>query len=205
MKEYPIIFTIEMVREILSGNKTQTRRVIRPQPGDLIRWNPILLNGYGGWTDEHGKPMPCPYGDVGDRLWVRETWRCEELDENGLDGVLYAADGHFEPIPNTQEAADLWIKANRQGRKWRPSIFMPKWASRISLEVVSVSVQGIQQISEMDAQAEGIHLYSEDIDLVNSYADKYRFLWDDLNARRGFGWIVNPWVWVIEFELMEDK
>ena len=80
MKERPILFSAPMVRAILEGRKTQTRRVIKCNHAHVM-WNPIVVNGYGGWCDEHGQPTPCPYGKPGDRLWVRETWNWFDPDE----------------------------------------------------------------------------------------------------------------------------
>lgn len=175
MKEYPILFSSEMVQAILEDRKTQTRRVIKPQPPEL----------WGGISEIAAMINHSPYGKPGDRLWVRETWTTHENDK-GADCLLYKAD-----VPDPENYGP-----------WRPSIFMPRWASRITLEVVGVRVQQVQDISHTDAIAEGV----EDTDkapygfAVTSYAiANYRVLWNLINAKRGFGWAVNPWVWAIEF------
>ena len=130
MKERPILFSAEMVRAILDGRKTKTRR------------------------PKKGNAAPCAVGDV---LWARETWRAEELP-SGEDGVRFAADNAFVRIANTAAAADLWCDAHRNGKygaKWRPSIHMPRWAARIFLKVTDVRIERIQAITEDDARAEG--------------------------------------------------
>lgn len=207
MPEKPILFSGEMVRAIMEGRKTQTRRVIQPKPTD----GPTPLYHHGkrvyGLSNALGIPEAlgiwdvCPYGRPGDKLWVRETWRCEERGEHGLDGVCYKADGKFIPIQNTKEASDAWLDARREGDPWRPSIFMPRWASRITLEVVSVRVERVQEISREDCFAEGI-AFPEKLGPERMFAARisYQGLWDRINAKRGFGWDVNPWVWVINFK-----
>ena len=210
MKEYPILFSGPMVRAILDGNKTKTRRVIKPQPAPLshsyvdrferfdeTRWMP---------TSPSGKVMVfepgiyrCPYGQAGDHLWVKETWRAEELSDEshdpGLDGIRYRADDTFVSIENTCEASDRWCEVYKPGEKWHPSIFMPRWASRITLEVLDVRVEQVQNISEADCYAEGLGM---DPNLPHPRA-WFRVLWDSINAKRGYSWDVNPWVWVVEF------
>ncbi|QCP50195.1 hypothetical protein FAZ95_14000 [Trinickia violacea] len=200
MTERPILFSGPMVRAILDGRKTQTRRPLKfPEPKE-------------GWHISN-----CPYGRPGDRLWVRETCRADELPD-GLDGVRYLADDTFAPIANTREAAERWIELNAyrgQAGAAVPSIHMPRWASRITLEIAGVRVERLQDISYEDALAEGVS------DFAGRFADdsqntigetpeqtarrlewpqrQYRLLWDNLNAARGYGWDMNPWVWVLEF------
>ena len=186
MKERPIIFSWEMVRAILDGQKTQTRRVITPAHLDLkIK----ILEG----------ELLSPYGYPCDRLWVRETWRAEELVISGLDVIRYQADNHYRPIENNQEAADLWMAVHKEGNPWRPSIFMPRWASRITLEIINIRPERLQEISEVDAKAEGVGAWHNTIG-GTIYKPEFRFLWDSINAERGYGWEANPWVWVIEFK-----
>lgn len=229
LKERPILFSAPMVRAIIEGRKTQTRRAIKRYPegrvekfyelpivvsakrGLLARW--VVKQGYCPWPDWDEK---CQYGEPGDRLWVRETWRTEEL-ESGLDGVRYAADNYFCPIENTFDAAEAWGDAhfNKHGEAynplaWRPSIFMPRWASRITLEIVNIRVERVQDISEHDAQAEGAHHLTVgnnlgpympwDVRPPQGYRAGFRNLWNSINDPRGYGWNVNPWVWVIEFK-----
>jgi hypothetical protein len=210
MKERPILFSGPMVQAILSGAKTQTRRVMKPQPGsEAVRF----LNHIKGWK--------CPYGKPGDRLWVRETWQLVGFGTGSGGGratVRYAADNTENRIPDDGsyrwDIDSLWeMKA-----PVRPSIHMPRCASRITLEVCSIRVERLQTISAEDAIAEGIREVTKDGDVVKYCVfDKgdmsstpwaemprdpvtvYRQLWDKINAERGFGWDTNPYVWVVEF------
>jgi hypothetical protein len=211
VKERPILFSGPMVRAILEGRKTQTRRAMKPQPIEngikydaealeIICHDDDFAPSEYLWTGEPRVQWPifCPYGQPGNRLWVRETfWK----DQSG--GVWgYRADGID------------WPPSNYFG-KGMPSIFMPRWASRITLEVTGVRVQRVQEISEEDAEAEGIfnesgqHLWNCDYQNFHpdqpckcgqrSPQEEYGKLWDSINAKRGFGWDKNPWVWVVDF------
>ena len=161
VKERPILFNGPMVRAILEGCKTQTRREIKNNP---------LLNA--GFTDEfillpgNASAFVCPFGVVGDRLWVKETF---EDDEGG----------------------------------WRPSIFMPRWASRITLEITDVRVQRLQEITEEDARAEGYHPKINDSLPDWTAKESFKILWDSLNAKRGLDWDKNPWVWALSFKRVD--
>lgn len=217
---HPILFSGAMVRAILDGRKTQTRRVIRPQPWTSAKdhrwispgqvdepevhgvkvgeWSCFVqhnVGDYGGPPSEWAVDLSlrCPYGQPGDMLWVRETWALAIPAGASIHAERvfhYRADGHTLP-------------------RWRPSIYMPRQASRISLRVTDVRVERVQDISDEDARAEGIEAVFPDIqkrDLVGSaLASRNAFeeLWDSINARRGFGWDVNPWVWCISFERVE--
>jgi len=174
MKERPILFSAPMVRAILAGTKTQTRRVVKcdirgpSDPMDTWDW----YDKKGKWAGAHGRGFPfkktnaallCPYGQPGDRLWVREACLAEELPD-GLDGVRYLADEAFLAIESTQEGADRWLALRYYGKrpspvapvKTVPAIHMPRWASRITLEVTAVRVERLQDISIADAMAEGV-------------------------------------------------
>lgn len=165
MKSTPILFSGPMVRAILEGRKTQTRRIIKPQPScDQV--NECIFR--------------CPYGAPGDRLWVRETW-ARELWSAGMDissRLFYAADGH-ENIPI----------------RWRPSIHMRRSDSRITLEIVSVRVERLNDITHWDAKAEGVECLPN---YTAAPVDDFRELWDSINGRGS--WDSNPWVWRIEFK-----
>lgn len=180
MKERPILFSGQMVRAILDDTKTQTRRVVRGQVlGDL---RPMMLMRGRAWDGSQfqNAEISKGYGDIGDRLWVRETWR-----EGDYGSIFYRAD-------------EEWDKEIG----WKPSIFMPRTHSRLSLEVAGVRVERVQEISEEDALAEGVirRPIEGEPDLSLPARDGYQWLWDTLNAKRGFGWDTNPWVWVIEFK-----
>lgn len=179
MKDYPILFSGEMVCNILEGRKTQTRRVINPQPREL----PVLC-GDGRWRSENGTPgFRCRYGKPGDHLWVRETFCDVNAELIPLKKkVYYRADKEISPL-----------------MKWRPSIYMPRWASRITLEVVKVRVERLQDISEADARAEGVPQCPAYTKTDTPYKKEFERVWDEINGKRGYGWSVNPFVWVIEF------
>lgn len=193
MKEHPILFSTEMVKAILDRRKTQTRRVITPQPpkGYSYRgneYNPLLpkfdshywMDGYAMW-----RPATCPYGQPGDMLWVRETFGVIQYDQT----VIYKADCDIEGL----EAASNYLK-------WKPSIHMPRWASRINLEVTNIRVERVQDISMEDSIAEGITPDFYNRTALCWWYEFYGDLWDSINKKRGYGWYLNPWVRVIEFK-----
>jgi hypothetical protein len=219
MKEHPILFSQEMVTALLEGRKSQTRRVVKPQP-DLsvlkdchtpveFRRCPILgpTHKPAEWglytkTSKCGDvPIygyDCPYGQVGSKLWVRETW-CD----------TWPFDGHkCEEGPCYRATDEGDCGAAITGQKWKPSIFMPRWASRITLEITDIRVQRLWEISEDDAIAEGV-LSEEGIKDWNEHPlsfatktspkDEYARLWDKINGKK-YPWYSNPWVWVIEFK-----
>ncbi|WP_455826569.1 hypothetical protein [Pseudomonas graminis] len=200
IKERPILFSAPMVRAILEGRKTVTRREVKKQAAlDCLAagFEPAFLA-------LPGNADLCPYGKPGDRLWVRETWYCDhfevmrgpylkpddlDIGEALDDGTLvYAADGL------TPYEADQPI--------WRPSIHMPRWASRILLEVTKVRVERLQDISRADIRAEGLQcpleLASDDVS--PNYRDWYPAAWRELWESTGGNWEANPWVWVVEFK-----
>lgn len=197
MKERPILFSAPMVRAILECRKTQTRRVVQSIGND--EGFVIIDYGNGGWpyrsddgdstthTIKRGgklyleeTPHACPYGQPGDRLWVRETHMLGLESDIEVGAVAYKADGYVRGGLGDFE-----------GRNWRPSIHMPRWASRILLEITSVRVERLQDISEADAEAEGPPKH------FNSSRDNFCALWQEINGDGS--WDANPWVWVIEF------
>ncbi len=171
----PILFSAEMVRAILDGRKSQTRRMVKPQP----------THDAGGvyWKTPHDMPGIedlCPYGQPGDVLWCRETWS----HGPGGKGFVYFADcpdGHHPP-------------------RWKPSIHMPRIASRITLLIKSVRVERLQAISEWECYAEGI---SKSKSEVPNPRAAYANLWDEINGPGS--WAANPWVWVVGFERIEEE
>ena len=210
MKERPILFSGEMVRAILAGQKTQTRRVVMPRHkgGIITGVNPdgMPIESWGGgrgFNAVHNEVYtPCPYGEADDRLWVREKWKPEEL-ASGLDGVRYAADDGFQPIEDTMEAADAWNDVyHRKGDKgrWRPSIHMPRWVCRLVREVTAVRAEPLQNIDNVDAIREG----TPDLRTHDNMWDMrqcFRHLWDSINGKRpGCSWQDNPFVWVVTFQ-----
>ena len=198
MKERPILFNTEMVRAILDGRKTQTRRVIK---GDhnYVRWNPVVLNGYGGWTDDHGRPVKCPYGKVGDRLWVQEKFAVGEIvGAEGSEWYLSQCKDENSIIPYQ------YCIENEIGIEdviWKPSSQMKKEDSRITLEIENIRVERVQEITWEDAREEGIQPKG----IGSDYEDIKAFekLWNSINESCGYGWNENPWVWVVEFKRVE--
>ena len=137
----------------------------------------------------------CPYGQPGDTLWVRETWATpgnyDHIKPSKLSDTCFTQDELAYRATETH--GDVYYK-------WRPSIFMPRWANRITLDVVGVRIERVQNITEDDAQAEGISFPGWDYRIKrNSWALNFSSLWDSINAKRGYGWDINPWVWVVEF------
>jgi hypothetical protein len=191
MKERPILFSGPMVRAILAGTKTQTRRVVKPR----FLW-PIRTRT-GLTADEHQADIEaivsfCPYGVPGDRLWVRETFCVfpEDAPDGMGQNVYYRADPH-----NLSDTALQTMQRN--GVKWRPSIFMPRSASRILLEITDVRVERLQAISGPDCWAEGIEAAGWDCERYGSVVECYRDLWEKINGAGS--WDANPWVWVVLF------
>lgn len=185
MKERPILFSGPMVRALLAGTKTQTRRVVKPQPA-------------GEWAVP-GKTA-CPYGQPDDRLWVRETW----MDLQGT-GVQLASKSRYAYGADT--IAGSWDDECRiaYGLKWKPSIHMPRAACRITLEITGVRVERLQDISADDARAEGCPdkpVPGAEQASVDAFARQwYGDLWEQINGPGS--WDANPWVWVVEFRVMK--
>jgi hypothetical protein len=213
MKEHPIIFSTLMVQGILAGRKSMTRRIIKPQPDDDGLWNDDLLprsldsklkNWNGETIEGESREWKCPYGKPGDVLWVREKW--ENETSGGKQINFYA--GNNEVEHNV---------AYRTLTKWKPSIHMPRAASRIMLKVISIRVERLQDISKQDAINEGIDIVYDQADPLtpltyfypcNDLRDgtyicddpilSFYSLWTKINGSGS--WESNPWVWVIEFE-----
>lgn len=222
MKERPILFTAPMVRALLDGRKTQTRRIIKPQPAYPFR------SASGAWVDmgrrddaDHKlSEIRCPYGwpplgdQPGDQLWVRETW-CPPHNNAYLNNhkhlCWYRADNESRPYQKPEHFS------------WRPSIHMPRWASRITLEITDVRVERLQDISKQDVLAEGIRPFYSGSESPCSYgineegcgfgepgswnfpetpALAYRKLWEFINGPKS--WHANPWVWVIEIKRVKS-
>lgn len=231
MKERPIIFHRNMIPALFTGDMTQTRRVMKLHKraytpgldwvasvnpdgdGDWIAWGPTpVTDATSIRLYPKGGGFKCPFGKPGDRLWVRETLRrtiANELTVYDLDNhVVEGPDGHWAP----------WTWKNKK----LPAIYMPKWACRIKLEVVNVRVEKLTSISREDTLAEGIEAESVKLGLIRTSerslvigddvqlaltAEVFNFalVWNRINAKRGFPWVSNPWVWVIEFNRLWYK
>jgi hypothetical protein len=216
MKELPIIFSTEMVRAILDGRKTMTRRVIKPQPL---------------WVAEPGIPfktpdadpkgiIKCPYGQKGDRLYVKETWKVDSVDDRRCRMLI-----DFKAIQDGYSGAEIEAKFTperyKQFRKfyqkngWQSPYFMPKEAARLWLDNEGVRVERLQDITEEDAKAEGVKdpyeyqppEYYEQSHMrgIEYHKSAFAGLWDSINATRGYGWDMNNQLWVVEFRRTLDE
>lgn len=229
MKERPILFSGEMVRAILEGRKTQTRRVVKPQPNEGWAKNARAYqhtkNDDVVWASgECVSDLKFPYGKPGDRLWVRETFTLES-DEDAGEFAFKPTDGR--PIRHVEEtdyqsghnliphykATDpkpalccesdscRQCEVDGEGPHWKPSIHMPRWASRITLEITNVRVERLNDISEEDARKEGVEALVQKAGgfvADGFYKAGFVMLWESINGPGS--WIKNPWVWVIEFK-----
>lgn len=236
-KERAMLLSAPMVRAVLDGTKTQTRRVMRPQPEESWsqhRDGPRESLGWS-WPHRSGTHIPigerllahCPFGQSGDRLWVRETWRYAGWTEDGIPKIEYAADGrtkfcHRVPEEWCERLEDIWAELSKPSnygidgraadRHWRPSIHMPRWASRITLEITDVRAERLLDIREAGALAEGIIKHRRGgwhweqppagIERSNHFGWRdprfaFSVLWEMINGADS--WRANPWVWVIEF------
>lgn len=194
MKERPILFSTSMVQAILEGRKTMTRRIVKPQPledefqdglycpamtdrnGELYPGNEV----YGISTADWG--IKCSHGKPGDKLWVRETYMPCALTEVPI--YLYKADGDLNNA----------LIALMEDQSWKPSIFMPRRASRITLRIINIHVERLQDISGKDAENEGVYIHP----VYPSPRMEFANLWESINGKGS--WDINPYVWVIEFE-----
>lgn len=233
MKERPILFNGAMVRAVLNGSKTQTRRMLSPRHLELIglaaragECYPLESGQQHANSQSYYREF-CPFGAVGDRLWVRESFfEHGRYEGGGYDPedsyfvsdkqVLYPSDGVTRPTQRKRE--DFW--------RSRPSIHMPRWASRITLEITGVRVERLQDINHDDSYAEGIHtevwdqtvvarnyresdaffqFWSEDMDhyveMDELYRQSFGSLWQSIYGEES--WQANPWVWVVEFKRVE--
>ncbi len=224
MRERPILMKAGPINAILAGRQTQDRRPVRPQP----------VPSSGQWSDlwivkTDGKPSGmacvnanendvrywcqkwCPY-QVGDHLWVRETFALESNfnlgshpppfdDDRPIRWVEDEEHGRYWQQPHyraTDPTPELYYPDREDGTvKWTPSIHMPRWASRITLEITGVRVERVQNILERDAEAEGVHPTPEFWPDPHRHA--FELLWDSIYAKRGYSWASSPWTWVLEF------
>ncbi|EDT8794830.1 hypothetical protein ACQ8WG_000739 [Salmonella enterica subsp. enterica serovar Bredeney] len=212
MKERGMIFNAEMVRAILDGRKTQTRRPIKwkqtrftemaeRDDGSLWPWAEDCERGGDIW-------FACPFGVVGDRIWVRETFRVHSRATD-VATLVYRASVRNSWTEQTHRVPVAVCNKPATPEKWTPSIHMPRWASRLMLEIIGVRVERLNSISQEDAQAEGMELtgwrptYSDPDsggEVWTPY-DNFAQLWESIYGEES--WAANPWVWVIEFKRIE--
>jgi hypothetical protein len=216
MKERPILFSTEMVKAILGGRKTMTRRVVKLHKPFDKSWKSIYQDGGGNWIawdyDEpgladftrraypNGEGFLCPYGQVGDWLWVRETF-CYKIDPVTAivseDEYWYRATNP-EVLKVADDGSFAFRKDGWSASPWLPSIHMPRRASRITLEITNIRVERLQNISGDDALKEGLPGKGK-------FTARLQFvsLWTEINAKRGYSWGSNPWVWVVSFKVVK--
>ena len=182
MNEHPILFSEKMVRAILAGKKSQTRRIVKQDPQGKIPF-----------TDE----LPCPYGHTGDFLWVRESWQAQNT--SGL---------WWHEVPRDDRPLWNWAFTNpvepayeATPPRWIPSIHMPRMASRITLEITELRIERLNDISESDAVAEGCQAWIENGQVTDTAVSDYAHLWNEINLERGYSWESNPFVWVVSFQI----
>ncbi|HCI6133723.1 TPA: hypothetical protein NPN75_000114 [Klebsiella variicola subsp. variicola] len=224
MKERGMIFNADMVRAILDGRKTQTRRIMKPQPEPCPRgghWWPSnvfktmlhvedeMQNGKGGWGGLVGDA--CPFGDVGDRIWVREAFRVHSRATD-VATLVYKASERNSWTEQTHRVPVAVCNKSATPEKWTPSLHMPRWASRILLEITNVRVERLNAISEKDATAEGVQPAGS---LLPDYPGTFltpkgdfatakvafQRLWESIYGEES--WKANSWVWVISFKRVE--
>lgn len=213
MTDRPILFSAPMVRAILDGSKTQTRRIVKPVKGfescDICRpdfmTDPDKVWWHGTETERVGVAQSCPYGQIGDRLWVREAFH-----DRGDNNIAYRA---TQTIRISGKMVEIPLREPDNANRWKPSIYMPRWASRITLEITDVRVERLQDISEDDAQAEGIERvggryscepwknYMEGR-YCSAPSRSFQTLWQSINGPES--WDANPWVWVIWFKRVDN-
>lgn len=211
-KERPILFSGPMVLALLLGGKTQTRRVVKPMPKWADRFPICKPDGmaagheiwwWDGEFDRVGVSQDCPYGKPGDRLWVKETWRpTASLQAWDMD-VTYRADGERRTVKDGEFGDRDWNMPKAAATGNVSPLFMPRWASRLTLEITDVRCERLNDCSEADAEAEGTKEPSlvPIIGACWSERDAYAKLWEAINGPGS--WAVNPWVWAVSFNVIE--
>lgn len=219
VKDTPLLMKGPLVCATLEDRKTQTRRlngldVINRNDGrdsaNMWKYKGALEGGpYHLFEYADGistQTVKCPYGKPGDRLWVREAFKYfQPHGEDGIKrGVEFRADGTLKYVPPLADDEGCLIQSLG---KWKPSIHLPRWASRINLEIISIRVERLQDISMHDAFDEGAcwtdHHHQGNFEAGSYCVGSFKTLWDSINAKRGYGWDKNPYVWVVEFKRME--
>ncbi|EDU3844921.1 hypothetical protein CBJ89_001962 [Salmonella enterica subsp. enterica serovar Essen] len=217
MKERGMIFNGEMVRAILDGRKTQTRRVMKNQPAGDYPETPALIRNVGTGFQWHGlygesSIFNCPLGSIGERIWVRETFRVHSRASD-VATLVYRASVRNSWTEQTHRVPVAVCNKPAIPEKWTPSIHMPRWASRITLEITDVRVERLHNISERDSLREGLfqlpasgrYCLQPGMQYFgmasHSAKEVYSWLWASIYGEES--WAANPWVWVIEFKRVE--
>jgi len=195
MKARPILFSGEMVRALLAGQKTQTRRIVKPQPEEYyVAGHGVGRSGYPSeWSKDFWEncrteyewrtKAVCKYGRIGDLLWVREAFRYDDFNPSQ---VIYRADVPCDIVKDTKGIIN-----------YKPSIHMPRKCSRLTLKITNIRVERVQYITEQDAIAEGIK------ELQGGATIEYRLLWEKINGKGS--WEQNPWVWCLSFQVIKKN
>jgi len=198
MTERPINFNVEMIRSILEGRKSVTRRPVKNQVGDSVNcgdgcYIPLPTCERVAHLHLNSILSLCPFGVPGDRLWVREVW--------AYNGCLNCGTPHY------QASEPDYAQKSMMSDGWKSPVTMPRWASRITLEVTGVRVERVQDISEDDAKREGIKISggwdAGETEYGINYRGPFSHVWNSIYAAKGLGWDANPWVWVVEFTRVE--
>lgn len=215
MKVTSMPFNGDMIRALIEGRKTQTRHPIKLQTGDTLdehalkgaiqEWRPVYDDLAKKVVAHEAALIHCPYGRPGDLIWVRESFA--DLRGTGIEGT--------DPCVRNDAAYSADVKPGSAsdevridfGITWKPSIHMLRWASRLTLRITDVRVERIRDISGVDAKAEGVDIADPEsipvrTDRMNAYGHAFALLWDSINAKRGYRWDTNPWVWAITFEII---
>lgn len=224
MKERPIIMSAESILALLDKRKSQTRRVINPQPPEdnfgvgTSFFSPDPDEWEYRFRTEQGPAMKmfkCPYGAPGDRLWVKETWKFLSVGPRHFYGDPFSCLWQYKADDRTCHGPVLKDKLPKQfsGNKWRSPLFMFRWASRITLEILNVRVERLGDIDNEGALAEGVDFagYVETVLLLGEHGQPamskvifdFAKVWNSINEKRGYPWSSNPWVWVLEFRTVE--
>ena len=210
MGEKPILFSTPLIQAILDGRKTQTRRVVKPQPPKHLEWGGWQIGGGkdsgkatwdnrgDGWLSTETHKVATPYGNAGDELWVRETWQAQTPSGKW-----------WHEIPKGERPLHNWAVIDKatsdiKPPKWIPSVHIPRKFSRIQLCVKNVRVERVQDISGDDVHKEGVtsHVHPTASYFERAQREVFEALWDSINEKRGYSWQSNPWVWVVDFEVM---
>ncbi len=185
MSERGIIMQAESVRGILDDRKTQTRRLAKPEEFGAQTWDQLPSDLAACWT-RNARPRHPRYGEAGDRLWIKEVWQAWRQTSVEYD--------EWEPEEDGERIRDSRIEYRATSTStgpWRTPLFMPRWASRITLEITDVRVERLQAITEDDARAEGCGR-------LGTHVDAYAMIWNEINFKRA-PWASNPWVWPLTF------